>query len=214
MLIADDHKIIRDGIKMVLGSIGNQRFRVHEADSFESAVVLLAEKKIDVAFVDYRMGDRTGDELVSFLNSLYPSVKAVGISNYDESAYVAKMIKAGAKGYVLKNVGVNELQDCIDKVLAGSFYYSKEVLNSYLESPKQKTQKATVSTDFKVASLTKREIEIIKLIAQEYTNEEIAETLGLAKRTVDNQRNNLMQRINVRNTAGLIKFAFQHGLID
>lgn len=197
---------------MVLSGISKPKFHVHEADSFESAVQLLSDRKIDVAFVDYRMGDKTGDELVTFLNSLYPSVKAVGISNYDESAYVAKMIKAGAKGYVLKNVGVNELKDCIEKVMAGSFYYSKEVLNSYLENPQPVQRKA--KTVLKGPKLTKREIEVIRLIAQEYTNEEIAETLGLAKRTVDNQRNNIMQRINVRNTAGLVKFAFQNGLID
>jgi DNA-binding NarL/FixJ family response regulator len=222
VLIVDDHKIVRDGIRMVLGSFTEPDFTVYEADSIASAVEFLALNQIDLAFVDYRMGETTGDELVSFLNDLYPNVKAVGISNYDENTYVAKMVKAGAKGYVLKNVGVDELKECIDKVLSGSFYYSKEVLKSYLNGSQQ-TGKEKGEKEGKVAgrpmrledfNLSSRDIDIIKLVAKEHTNEEIADTLGLSKRTIDNQRNSIMHRLHVRNTVGLIKFAFQYNLIE
>lgn len=222
VLIVDDHKIVRDGIRMVLGSFTEPEFTIFEADSIASAVEFLALNPIDLAFVDYRMGETTGDELVAFLNDLYPNVKAVGISNYDENTYVAKMVKAGAKGYVLKNVGVDELKECIDKVMSGSFYYSKEVLKSYLYGSNQTGQTAKSKTGksgerprrLQDYNLSKRDIEIIKLVAKEHTNEEIADSLGLSKRTIDNQRNSIMHRLQVRNTAGLIKFAFQYDLIE
>jgi DNA-binding NarL/FixJ family response regulator len=219
VLIVDDHKIVRDGIRMVLGSFTEPEFTVYEADSIASAVEFLALNQIDLAFVDYRMGETTGDELVAFLNDLYPNVKAVGISNYDENTYVAKMVKAGAKGYVLKNVGVDDLKDCIDKVLAGNFYYSKEVLKSYIQGSQSEKAKRGGAESFNPLkfsdyNLSGRDISIIKLIAKELTNEEIAENLGLSKRTIENQRNQLMHRLQVRNTAGLIKFAFQYNLIE
>lgn len=219
VLIVDDHKIVRDGIRMVLGSFTEPEFTVYEADSIASAVEFLALNQIDLAFVDYRMGETTGDELVAFLNDLYPNVKAVGISNYDENTYVAKMVKAGAKGYVLKNVGVDDLKDCIDKVLAGNFYYSKEVLKSYIQGSQSEKAKRGGAESFSPLkfsdyNLSGRDISIIKLIAKELTNEEIAENLGLSKRTIENQRNQLMHRLQVRNTAGLIKFAFQYNLIE
>jgi DNA-binding NarL/FixJ family response regulator len=204
---------------MVLGSFTEPEFTVYEADSIASAVEFLALNQIDLAFVDYRMGETTGDELVAFLNDLYPNVKAVGISNYDENTYVAKMVKAGAKGYVLKNVGVDDLKDCIDKVLAGNFYYSKEVLKSYIQGSQSEKSKRGGAESFNPLkfsdyNLSGRDISIIKLIAKELTNEEIAENLGLSKRTIENQRNQLMHRLQVRNTAGLIKFAFQYNLIE
>ncbi|MBL7811193.1 MAG: response regulator transcription factor [Bacteroidetes bacterium] len=211
MLIADDHQIIRDGIKLILSSINKTSFRVHEADSVDRAKELVKTQKIDVAFIDYRMGEHTGDELVEFLFKLYPTVKSIGISNYDETTYVAKMIKAGARGYILKNIGVDELQDCISKVIAGNYYYSKEVHNDFaVDNNRVKTEVVGVNPK----ELTPRELEILRLIALEYTNDEIAKFLGLAKRTVDNHRNNMIQRINARNTAGLIKYALQNGLVD
>jgi DNA-binding NarL/FixJ family response regulator len=212
VLIADDHQIIRDGIKMVLSSIRKPNFRIFEADSVAKAKEVVRDQKIDLAFVDYRMGAQTGDELVDFLHRLYPSIKSVGISNYDESTYVAKMIKAGAKGYILKNIGVNELQDCISKVLGGNYYYSKEVMNVLAAASADKVK--PVQDGINPKDLTPRELEILRLIALEYTNDEIAKFLGLAKRTVDNHRNNMIQRINARNTAGLIKYALQNGLVD
>jgi len=206
---------------MVLGSFTEPSFEVFEADSIAAAVEFLALNQIDLAFVDYRMGETTGDELVAFLNDLYPTVKAVGMSNYDENTYVAKMVKAGAKGYVLKNVGVDELKDCIDKVLSGSFYYSKEVLKSYLFGSKNAEEKASTGAKIKNRfkrledyNLTSRDLDVIRLITKELTNEEIADKLGLSKRTIENQRNSIMHRLQVRNTAGLIKFAFQFNLVE
>jgi DNA-binding NarL/FixJ family response regulator len=223
VLIADDHKIIRDGMKMVLNSVNNNEYTVFEADSYESAIALITsgEVHIDIAFVDYRMGAVNGDELVRYLALKHPEIKTVGISNYDETAYVIKMVHAGAKGYVLKNIGVEELQLCIEKVLSGKRYFSEEIkdkLDDSREASEEKSGEEAVELAESVAKakdkITEREIQIVRLIAKELTNEEIAETLNVSKRTVDNQRMNLMQRINVRNTAGLVRWAFQKGLIE
>jgi len=223
VLIADDHKIIRDGMKMVLNSVENNEYTVFEADSYESAIALIdsGEAIIDIAFVDYRMGAINGDELVSYLAVKHPEIKTVGISNYDETAYVIKMVHAGAKGYVLKNIGVEELQLCIEKVLTGKRYFSEEIkdkLDVSKDTSDEKTGEDALEQDEarteRKEKITEREIQIVRLIAKELTNEEIAETLNVSKRTVDNQRMNLMQRINVRNTAGLVRWAFQKGLIE
>jgi DNA-binding NarL/FixJ family response regulator len=223
VLIADDHKIIRDGMKMVLNSVNNNEYNVFEADSYESAITLITsgEVSIDVAFVDYRMGAVNGDELVRYLALKHPEIKTVGISNYDETAYVIKMVHAGAKGYVLKNIGVEELQLCIEKVLSGKRYFSEEIKDKLDDTREASEEKAGEEVAEQAESAVKgkeriseREIQIVRLIAKELTNEEIAETLNVSKRTVDNQRMNLMQRINVRNTAGLVRWAFQKGLIE
>lgn len=224
VLIADDHKIIRDGMKMVLNSVPTHQYVVFEADGYDSAVNLLNNSSvhIDIAFVDYRMGKTTGDELVRYIASKHPEIKTVGISNYDESAYVFKMVHAGAKGYVLKNIGVDELQNCIDKVLTGKRYFSEDIKGK-LDDTKEGTDDKVgeegvtiVAVDDKgqKEQLNDREIRIIRMIAKELTNEEIAEALCVSKRTVDNQRMSIMQRLNVRNTAGLVRFAFQNGLIE
>lgn len=223
VLIADDHKIIRDGMKMVLNSVNNNDYNVFEADSYESAITLITsgEVSIDIAFVDYRMGAVNGDELVRYLALKHPEIKTVGISNYDETAYVIKMVHAGAKGYVLKNIGVEELQLCIEKVLSGKRYFSEEIKDKLDDTREASEEKAGEEVAEQAESalkgkerISEREIQIVRLIAKELTNEEIAETLNVSKRTVDNQRMNLMQRINVRNTAGLVRWAFQKGLIE
>jgi DNA-binding NarL/FixJ family response regulator len=216
ILILDDHMLIRDGLRTILESLPEPKFKVHEAGNIDEAIQLMGNEQIEIALVDYRIHDRTGDEFVGFLSQLYPNVKAIGLSNYDESTYVAKMVSKGARGYILKNVSIDELVSCIQKVSEGQFYYSKDVLSNYIGA----TDKEKLKADNELKEipqeerLTPKELEILKLIALEFTNEEIADFLGCSKRTVDNHRHKMLEKTKSRNTVGLIRYAIDNKLID
>ena len=136
-------------------------------------------------------------------------MKVLALSNYDELSYVKSMINEGANGYILKNIEPSQLVHAIQSVLGGSSYYSNEVALKLIDSAK--------NTDSIIppnkSRLTKRELEVLKMIALEMTNDEIAKGLFISKRTVDTHRQNLLNKLHVKNTAGLIKAAYAFNLV-
>ena len=126
------------------------------------------------------------------------------LSSYDELAYIQSMIDAGAKGYVLKSIEPAEMQKAIQTILSGKIYYCSEVAVKLIEAASDGNLKAE-----KIKSkLTRREMEVLKMIAMELTNEEIAQKLFVAKRTIDSHRQNLLHKLQVKNTVGLVKAAY------
>lgn len=218
IMILDDHKIIRDGLKLMLESIDHPQFSVSTCKDIIEAKDLLLYNKIDVAFIDFKIGEQTGDKFVAFATKEYPSVKCIAISGYDESDYIYRMLHAGASAYIIKNISEVELIKCIESVWAGKNYYSKEILNSYvLASRKLATAGSGPGVTLKPTGLqllSEREIEIIKLIALELTNDEISDFLNISPRTVANHRTSILTKIEARNTVGLIKFAVENKLIE
>lgn len=215
VLIVDDHHIIREGLKMMLENISTVNYQVFTAGDLIEAKDILLYESIQIALVDYKIGKETGDKLISFIVTEYPSIKCIAISGYDESDYVFKMLSAGASAYILKNLAEEELNQCIAAVLNGENYYSKELISAYLlDSKKKPVAIKTVDHDDKLHLFSSREIEIIKLIALEMTNDEIGEFLNISSRTVGNHRTSILQKIRARNTVGLIRFALENKLID
>ena len=143
----------------------------------------------------------------------HPEVKVLAMSMFDEQPYIVKMMRAGAKGYLLKNSGKDELVSAIWKLINGENYFGKDVSELMMSHIIEGKPLHSVSSEPENVMLTKRELEIIKMIAEEQTNVEIGDALGISPRTVDTHRRNLLQKLKVKNSAGLVKFAVKNGIL-
>jgi len=205
ILIIDDHKMVRDGIKSMLESQENKyKFLIDEAEDGEEGARKAQMNEFDVIMLDYQLPKLNGADTAKRILLANPKARILAVSNYNEYMYIERMMKIGAKGFVLKNIGPEELVRAIEAILSGKDYYSSEIalkllnFDAYMEyaSKNKETEK-----------LSRREIEILKLIADEFTNDEIAKQLSVSRKTIDNHRQNLLNKLGVKNTAGLVKFA-------
>ncbi|MCC9167295.1 response regulator [Pontibacter harenae] len=211
VVITDDHKIIRDGIKALLK--GESSFDVTgEASNGEELLELLKTEEANVVLLDINMPGKTGTELAGVLKAKYPDLKVLMLSMMDHDSYVSKAIENGANGYLLKNAGKEELVSAIKLVASGASYISPSICLKLLN-----TSRSSLLTENELnvehESLSKREIEVLHLIADGYTNSEIAEKLFNSKRTIETHRQNLLEKTKCKNTASLIKYAVQNRII-
>lgn len=210
LLIVDDHKMVRDGIRMMLSVFKKTiQFNTDEAENGEQAIKMIERKHYDLVILDYYMPGKTGSETLQRMLRIKPELKVLAVSNYDELPYIQSMMDSGARGYVLKNIEPSQLLTAIRTILDGNLYFSNEVANKLLESAK----KERTAERWHLNELTKREVEILKMIAMELTNDEIAEKLCIGKRTVDTHRQNLLVKLHAKNTVGLIKAAYKLKLL-
>lgn len=211
ILITDDHKLIRDGLKVMLELFnGKYIFSIDEASSGEAAIEKVKNKAYDIVMMDFQLPGMTGAEAARIIMQKKPGTKILALSNYSEYSYIDKMITTGkVKGYILKNISQDELLRAIETILADRRYYSNEIALSLLSHDKTEAEGGVTSEAAIRQLLSKRELEILRLIADENTNEAIAEKLSISKRTVDTHRQNIMVKLNVRNAVGLIKAALQ-----
>ncbi len=208
LLLIDDHQMIRDGIRVMLESQNKIfTFEITEAENGESAIKKIIHNCYDIVLIDYQLPKMTGAETVKQILLYHPEIKILALSNYDEVTYINNMLNAGVNGYILKNVEPSELIVAIKTVLDNKVYYSNEISLRLLES---KNELMDNEDNF---GLTKREYTILKMIAQEMNNEEIAKSLHLAKRTVDSHRQNLLRKLHAKNTVGLVKAAYRLNMI-
>lgn len=213
ILIADDHPFFRDGIHQLLSGqsgIGE----IGEAANGKEVLQHLSKKKYDLIIMDIKMPQMSGIEATREVQKKYPGIKVLAISMFDEQPYIVKMLKAGAKGYLLKNSTKDELLKAIAQVMRGETYFSNEVSEIMFSHIASGKSFENGDDDYSAVTLTKREIEIIKMIAEEMTNVEIGEQLKISPRTVDTHRRNLFQKLKVKNTAGLVKYALRHKLLE
>lgn len=221
ILIVDDHPLIRDGLRTMLESQTKQaKFVVYEAENQNEAVHIVQNNKLDVVIMDFQLQDEKGHEVTETLLKLNNKLRILGLSNYDEYVYALDMLKAGAKGYVLKNVGIKELIGAILQVLDGKVYYSNEIANKLINFKLKELLLQEDKDSFAVLAMLEqetplsfRELQIVRLIATEYTNDEIAKELELSKRTIDNHRQNMLNKLQLRNTAGLVRYAVENRLV-
>lgn len=214
VLLVDDHKIVRDGIAALLENEKNIKL-VGECTDGSEVLGFLADNKVDVILMDIMMKNLNGIETSKLVLEKYPDIKILTLSMNQDYDYIQEMLKLGAAGYILKNTGAEELLNAIKIVAEGKPYFSPEVtdvvMNKYMNKSEERTP--TGKNPGLVAELTNREIEVLQLIAQEYTNVEIAEKLFISRRTVDTHRRNLLQKLGAKNSIGLIRFAYNNGLI-
>ena len=204
LLIADDHQMFIDGIKALLNDIPYIRIS-GEANTGETVMELLRTNPTDMILMDIGMPGLNGIETTALVTQKYPHIKVIALTMYDDRNRIIKMLKAGAQGYILKNTSKTELLQAIETLAKGGTYYSPQVQASIVnEEPDQKFDP--------IANLTKREIEVIKLVMKSMTNKEIANLLFVSELTINTHRKNAMQKLKVKNTAGLVKFAMDHNL--
>lgn len=210
VLIVDDHTMLRDGLKNMLLSLKKEIVLiVTEAASGEKALQKMVSNPPDLVIVDYKLNGMPGPELIRRMLRYQPQIKVLALSNYSEYSIIEAMMDAGALGYVLKTITPEQLLLAIRTVMEGRNYYCNEVALVLL------TEAAASAGAKKAAQykLTPREIEIMLLIADGMKNEDIAKKLFLARRTVDTHRQNLLTKLNVKNTAGLVRFALELRLL-
>jgi len=217
ILIVDDHPIVRDGIKTMLemGEFDCCIFNILEVGNGEETMTMLKNNAFDLVIMDYQLEETDGSSLAKRVIESYPEQHILALSNYDDIEYASNMLKAGARGYVMKNVGTAELIKAITTVLEGKLYYTQHLANELIERRILGKGSIDLASDNPaVARLSRREIEIIQLICDQLTNEEISKKLFLSKRTIDNHRQNILNKLGMNNTAGLVRFAVENGLVS
>ena len=206
LAIVDDHQIVIDGIKSLLN--GHPVFKV-EIETTNPLLMqgLLEKKPVDILLTDVMMPDMNGAELSKAIHQRFPKIKILALSMSGQGDLVNQMInESDISGYVLKNIGKQELLKALEKISAGGIYFGDEVLSEMLKSSDRKRSSEE-------AHLTLREIEIIKLIEKEYSNKKIADTLFLSERTVETHRKNIFRKTKTSSLIGLIKYAYEHKLV-
>ncbi len=210
VMIADDHKVFRDGVVSILEGIDDIQITQEAADGQEVLTKLESDQP-NVILMDITMGDTSGIDITKVIKQKYPSIKVLILSMHSESSYIVNALDAGASGYLLKDAGSSEMINAIRTVQAGDTYYSQQVSNILVQHITQGTQPKSSKSGI---PLTPRETEILTLICEEYSNPEIAEKLFISVRTVDTHRRNLLEKLNVKNTAGMVKYAIKHGIVE
>ena len=208
ILIADDHQMFIDGVKSLLSS--NKRFSViGEAHNGEEVINILSKEKVDIVLLDMNMPVMDGMQTLKIIREKYPLMKVIMLTMFSTRDYIERLLKAGANGYILKNTGKDELTLGIDTVMRGESFFSKEVTERIMEGLQGKK---TSSAKTGIVELTEREKQVLALIVKEMTTQEIADKLFISTNTVETHRKNLISKLNVRNIAGLVKYALQNGL--
>jgi DNA-binding NarL/FixJ family response regulator len=214
LAIVDDQQLFREGLIALISDVPDFHF-VMEADSAGSLLKQLSEADMlpDILLMDLKLPDINGVQLNNMIKQQYPSVHIIVVSMYNEERLIARMIEAGASGYLEKNCSKAELMTAIDTTMQLGFYFNLTTLKAIHHARLyKKTGLKTVNSI--ELNLTAREIEILKLICLELTNAEIAQQLFLSARTVDGHRNNLLAKTGCKNTAGLVIFAIRNGIYE
>jgi len=214
ILLVEDHMVVRNGIKLLLESQGEFKV-IGEASCGTEALSQLADGVVpDIVLTDVSMELMDGMELLKNIRQKYPFVKVVILSMLSQICYVVEGFKNGLSGYLLKNIDYNELLFGLKHVAEGGRYISEEISIALLEQvSSDRLYNDDGANIILELDLNERELEVLELIADGFTNLEIADKIFLSKRTVEGYRQNLLDKTKVKNTAELVKYAFQHGLL-
>jgi DNA-binding NarL/FixJ family response regulator len=201
VFIVDDHYMVIEGIRSLLQNESGIEWTGH-ATNAESCLAFLQRQQPDVILMDINLPDKSGIELCRDVKTKYPAIRILGLSTFNQRSYIEKMMENGASGYLLKNAGREELLKGIEMAMQRKSYMSHEAALS-LRSTDSQT----------LPILTRREKEILELIAAGLTNQEIADKLFISYTTVDTHRKNLLQKFEAKNVAVLINLATKNGFL-
>jgi DNA-binding NarL/FixJ family response regulator len=201
--IVDDHLVVIEGVKSVLQNEKDIEI-IGFATSAEKCLLFFEIHATDVILMDINLPDLDGIELCKMITNKYPKIKIIALSTFDQGTYVKKMMESGANGYLLKNSSKQEIIEAIKTVYSGGTYLCFEAGRALKQSNEEQN---------KLPSLTKREKEVLLKISEGYTNAQISEMLFISIDTVDSHRKNLHSKLNVKNTAMLIKYAIENNML-
>ncbi len=209
VLLTDDHVIVRDGIKTLLKK-DPEIHVIAEANNGQEALNIMSKEDIDVILLDINMPGMDGLDTSAVIKEKYPSVHIIALTMYREMNMVETMFRNGAKAYLLKSCSREELISAIKGVASGKEYLDEKLRKefvSYINKPIRRGE-------YQGPSISKREREVLQLISEELTTSEIAGKLFISITTVETHRKNMLKKLGVRNTAGLMRYAFEHSLIE
>lgn len=210
IIIADDHEMFRDGFKLML----TKQPDIHllgEAENGKELLQMTEALKPDVVVTDIKMPIMDGIEAAKKISEFFPDIGIIGLSMFDEDDLIIDMLEAGAKGYLLKNSNKDQIAEAIKTVYNGDPYYCKTTsrkLTQMIAKSRFNPYKKTIKAEF-----SEREKEIIEMICREMTNKEIAEKLFLSVRTVEGHRLNILEKMNVKNSVGVVVYALKNGIV-
>ncbi|MDT3358180.1 MAG: response regulator transcription factor [Spirochaetota bacterium] len=204
-LLVDDHPLFRQGLASVIGNV--RRYKVvAEATTITQALSLLDSIEVDVALVDISLQQENGLELVKTLKTTHPEISCIVVSMYDEIIYASSALKAGAKGYVMKQEAASSLLDAIEVVLKGKIYLSKDMRERMLDTMLLGDSREEIDP---VKLLSIREMEVLRLLGQGFGVSEIAQNLNLSVKTINVYRDNIRHKLSINDASSLRRFAIQ-----
>ena len=208
VFVVDDHELFRNGVIMVLNRIENTVV-VGEASNGEEFLTKLNSIKPDIVFMDIKMPKMNGIDATIEALKRYPELKVIALTMFGEEEYLQKMINAGGYGFLLKNSSIEEIERAVNLVNQGKNCYSDELLSYFTSKYIKSTNK-----DADEIRLSKRELEVLDLVSQGMSNQEIADKLFISRRTVDGHKANLIQKTGSKNIVDLLVYAIKKGLVS
>jgi DNA-binding NarL/FixJ family response regulator len=205
VLLADDHVLVRQGLRTLLEQHGLQV--TGEASDGQEALRLLATVHADVAVLDISMPNLNGLDAAREMRKSSPKVKTILLTRHDEDQYVTEALRAGVKGYVLKGQAATDLVQAIDQVCRGGVYLSPGISRALVEAYRSKVE---LTAD----PLTSRERQVLQLVGEGKSTKEVARLLGISVKTAESHRARLMRKLDIHETASLVRYAIRQGLVE
>ncbi|HDQ14018.1 MAG TPA: response regulator transcription factor [Sediminispirochaeta sp.] len=212
-VLIDDHPPVRDGVKAALQRDGNILI-VGEGDSGRELWEILESDRVDVIILDISLPDSSGIELLAKVREIYPSVRVIILSMYSRSDYVLESISAGAVGYISKETSPMKLIEGVKQVAQGDYFFDQTTLGIIVQKALAHPQRFYDIKDDAYESLTAREQEVMRLLAEGFSVKRIAQSLFISYRTVENHRTSVFRKLNLKNSAELVHYATKLGIID
>jgi DNA-binding NarL/FixJ family response regulator len=212
VLVVDDHQLMVEGLKSLLECEPDIVF-AGGANSMDETLAFLQEHQVDVVLMDINMPGGSGIEATEKIRRMYPSVRIIALTMHDDISIITRMIKAGAAGFVLKRTNMNEVIEAIRIVHSKGKYLSINTQQIIMDNLGTSVEEQDQSEEPK-PTLSSREIEVLNLVAKEYSNEQIAEKLFISERTVEAHRRNIFIKTKTKTIVGLMKYAISKGLIE
>ncbi len=207
--IADDHTLLRKALGKLIGSFDDYMV-LFEADNGKEIKNKIAQHIIpDLVLLDVNMPEMDGFETAGWLNKNYPKIKILALSMFSDERTIIKMLRLGAKGYILKNIDPDELKNALDSVMKKNFYLSDYISGKIISGLHKDVDRSD-----ELEPLTQREKDFLRLICTEITYKDIAAKMYVSPRTVDEYRNNLFEKLKVKSRVGLVMYAIRNGLVD
>jgi DNA-binding NarL/FixJ family response regulator len=212
VLIADDHTMFVDGMESILNTESDIQV-IGRCGLGKEVVPFLLANQTDILLLDVNLPDISGIEIAKMIQEKSLDVKILAISMFNEESYVSEILNHGAKGYILKNTGREELLKAIHVIHEGASYFSKEVTETIMKGL-MNSRKSSNKVTQEIPKISRREKEVLKLIAEEFTTQEIANKLFISLKTVESHRSNLLAKLNARNSAGLVRISIENDLLN
>lgn len=208
IIVVDDHEIFRNGLKMVINKLKYARV-IGEASNGKEFLELIRKKEPHLVFMDIEMPVMNGIEATRKAIEDYPDLKVAALTMFNDEAYIESMLEAGAKGFLLKNINKDDLEQAIRSISRGHTYYSNELWDYFTRKVKDDHK-----TGKDILQFTKREMEVLQLLSEGLSNKEIAEKLFISERTVVGHKSNLLAKTNCKSTIGLLSYAIKNKLVE